>query len=73
MATFTAIENKEYGRYSPVGGSDLYYEVHGTNGQHPPVVLLHGAVLPGTTHYPGFVERSDRVLAMVLDFLNVGD
>lgn len=31
--------------YAPVNGLEMYYEVHGTEGSGPPLVLLHGAYM----------------------------
>jgi len=57
----------QHGNYFRTGGLDLYYEVHGSDGAHPPLVLLHGGL---TTIVASFSEvlpalaRTRRVIAV---------
>jgi pimeloyl-ACP methyl ester carboxylesterase len=47
--------------YAPVNGLEMYYELHGTPGKEPPLVLLHGGLLTIDTTFgailPALAER----------------
>jgi pimeloyl-ACP methyl ester carboxylesterase len=54
--------------YAPVNGLRMYYEIHGPDGsEHPPLVLLHGALSATTTSFgallPG-LAKDRRVIAV---------
>ena len=50
--------------YAPVNGLNMYYEVHGSGA---PVVLLHGAFMPITFNWAGWIDelaRTRKVIAV---------
>ena len=48
--------------YAPVNGLRMYYEVHGRG---EPVVLLHGAFMPITVTWAGWIEELSKTRQVI--------
>jgi hypothetical protein len=57
MAQPVSKDGETKGNYAEVNGLKMYYEIHGTGSNNPPLVLLHGAF--------GFAEGWGAVLPTI--------
>lgn len=48
--------------YAPVNGLNMYYEVHGSGA---PVVLLHGAFMPITVNWGGWIDELSKTRQVI--------
>lgn len=64
VTTAVSAQQRPTTGYAPVGGMNMYYEVHGAG---EPVVLLHGAFMTITNNWPGWIgelSKTRKVIAV---------